>query len=281
MDFIKCPKADFKDISALSKQQAAEEIVALRESINHHDYLYYVKNKPKISDSLYDKLFHGLKQLEDTFPKLKSGDSPTVRVGAEPVGKLKKVKHQAPMLSLQATLEQNDIDAFIKTIEKKSRTKTTTYFLEPKFDGFSEEDILTLGGFARKSAKQLYQAIQDRRHPRLDHFIYALGIRLVGNRVARMLAREFQTLDTFLEAKQKTIAAFSGIGEEIATSVSNFVTKKNNRRVVQRMQTAGMEIQSMEQSTKQATKQATKKSANPGLERQNVCINRFPGALHP
>jgi DNA ligase (NAD+) len=67
----------------------------LREGINYHDYLYYVKNRPEISDAVYDKLFHRLEKLEKAFPELQSNTSPTRRVGAAPEDKLKKIKHQA------------------------------------------------------------------------------------------------------------------------------------------------------------------------------------------
>ncbi|XSG86601.1 MAG: DNA ligase LigA-related protein [Methylohalobius sp. ZOD2] len=55
MDFKQRPTTDFKDIDQLDKKAAAEEIEALRERIHYHDHLYYVKNRPEISDAVYDR----------------------------------------------------------------------------------------------------------------------------------------------------------------------------------------------------------------------------------
>ncbi len=147
MDFRSNPDTAFKDIGKLGKKEAAEEIAALREGINYHDYLYYVKNKPRIADSVYDKLFQRLVKLEEAFPALKTPDSPTVRVGAEPISKLRKVKHTAPLLSLQATLEEADIESLLKNANDKAENQSLRYSLEPKFDGLSVEIVYKDGHF--------------------------------------------------------------------------------------------------------------------------------------
>ncbi|MGL6159683.1 NAD-dependent DNA ligase LigA [Microbulbifer sp.] len=147
MDFKRNPHTDFKDIDKLGKKEAAEEIRALREGINYHDHLYYVKDSPQIADAVYDKLFQRLQDLEEAFPNLKSGDSPTVRVGAEPVSQLKKIKHKVPLLSLQASLDEKNIESFLKTARKKAGIQPVKYVLEPKFDGLSVEVIYEKGRF--------------------------------------------------------------------------------------------------------------------------------------
>ena len=96
MDYKKNPPEKFKNVDDMTKKEARDEVKALKEAIDYHDYLYYVKNQPEISDARYDKLYHRLEELEGTFPKLQSNDSPTRRVGAKPVSKLKKVKHRSP-----------------------------------------------------------------------------------------------------------------------------------------------------------------------------------------
>lgn len=147
MDFKKNPPLDFQPAETLSEREAAREVEALREGIRYHDYLYYVKNQPQISDALYDRLFQRLKALEEAFPELKTADSPTVRVGAEPVSRLKKVRHAAPMLSLEATLEEKEVRAFERTLQRQSEHTELLYSLEPKFDGFSVEVIYERGRF--------------------------------------------------------------------------------------------------------------------------------------
>jgi len=75
-------------------------LIALRDEIRRHDYLYYVKDHPEISDSQYDRLFRELIELEQAHPELVTPDSPSQRVGAPPLQELVKVPHEQPMLSL-------------------------------------------------------------------------------------------------------------------------------------------------------------------------------------
>jgi DNA ligase (NAD+) len=91
-DFKKNPRTDFKDIDQLSRKEADEEIKALRRGIDYHDYLYYVKNEPRISDATYDKLFHRLQELEAAYPEFQSNSSPTRRIGV--------VKNHLPILAM-------------------------------------------------------------------------------------------------------------------------------------------------------------------------------------
>jgi uncharacterized membrane protein HdeD (DUF308 family) len=146
MDFKQHPDTDFKAVGKLEPTEAAEEIRSLYEGIHHHDRLYYVKNRPEISDALYDRLFRRLQMLEQRFPDLRAPDSPTRRVGAAPIGKLKKVRHQAPLLSLQATPQRGDIEAFLQTVRSTGRDTDLRYSLEPEFDGLSVELVYETGG---------------------------------------------------------------------------------------------------------------------------------------
>jgi hypothetical protein len=70
-DFKKHPVEDFKPLARMTREEARAEVEALRAGIDYHDELYYVKNKPEISDALYDKLFHRLESLEQKFPRLR------------------------------------------------------------------------------------------------------------------------------------------------------------------------------------------------------------------
>ncbi|HKL25959.1 MAG TPA: hypothetical protein VJ910_07010, partial [Desulfuromonadales bacterium] len=108
MDFKKNPSTDFEEIDNLSEEEATEEVEALREGIEYHNYRYYVKNQPVISDATYDRLFKRLQELEDAFPDLQTANSPTRRVGAEPAEELERVEHAAEMLSLNAALEKKE-----------------------------------------------------------------------------------------------------------------------------------------------------------------------------
>lgn len=147
MDFKKNPSTEFKAIEKTSKEEARKEIEALREGIEYHNYLYYVKNQPEVSDTTYDRLFRRLQELEDAFPELQSDDSPTRRVGASPATKLKKVKHSAQMLSLNAVLEEKDVSSFVDFVNRSSNGKGAVFILEPKFDGTSVEVMYENGIF--------------------------------------------------------------------------------------------------------------------------------------
>lgn len=147
MDFKKNPSTDFNRIDQMCKEEVREEIEALREGIEHHNYLYYVKNSPEISDATYDKLFKRLQELEKAYPEFESPDSPTRRVGAEPVSKLRKVSHAAPMLSLNAALEEKEVVDFVNFVQRNAEGKEASFILEPKFDGTSVEVFYENGSF--------------------------------------------------------------------------------------------------------------------------------------
>ena len=88
---------------------AARQIETLRETIRHHDRKYYVEAQPEISDREYDKLLDELRRLEEKHPELVAADSPTQRVGDEPVPELRSVRHRLPMLSMENTYSAEDL----------------------------------------------------------------------------------------------------------------------------------------------------------------------------
>ena len=79
---------------------AAERAAELRKQLEYHSHRYYVLDDPEIGDDVYDKLLDELREIERANPELATEDSPTRRVGGEPVGRLEKVAHLEPMLSL-------------------------------------------------------------------------------------------------------------------------------------------------------------------------------------
>jgi DNA ligase (NAD+) len=153
MAFKKNPQTDFKPIGKLSKEQARREIEALREGIEYHDFLYYVKDQPVISDETYDKLFRRLQDLEQAFPELASPDSPTQRVGGRPAARLEKVRHTAPMLSLNAVTKEKEVEGFVRMVRREAGSEHIEYTAEPKFDGFSVEVVYEGGAFVRGTTR--------------------------------------------------------------------------------------------------------------------------------
>lgn len=137
----------------MSKKDAGKEIEQLREAIEHHDYLYYIKNKPAISDNKYDQLFRRLLDLEDHFPAFESDVSPTKKVGAPPVDQLGKRKHTAPLLSLHSSDDEKEVNNFIETVRGKAHSNKTDFVLEPKFDGLSVEVVYKNGNFSHAATR--------------------------------------------------------------------------------------------------------------------------------
>jgi DNA ligase (NAD+) len=128
-------------------------LTALRDEIRRHDYLYYVKARPEISDSQYDRLFRELMELEQAHPELVAADSPTQRVGAPPLEELTKVLHQQPMLSLDSIVDPSEIQAFDQRMKRELETQFVEYSAEPKFDGLSVELIYDHGIFTRGATR--------------------------------------------------------------------------------------------------------------------------------
>jgi DNA ligase (NAD+) len=132
------------------KKEINEKIESLRQEIRKHDYLYYVENRPEISDQEYDKLFSELKKLEEQHPELITPDSPTQRVGGQPIEGFKQVTHAIPMLSIDNTYSEEELRAFDRRVAKLLETDKYSYVVELKIDGLAmslryEDGRLMLG----------------------------------------------------------------------------------------------------------------------------------------
>jgi DNA ligase (NAD+) len=112
-----------------------EQITALREQIRHHDRLYYQLAQPSITDTEYDRLMHQLQQLEQQHPELITADSPTQRVGEQPVSELQSVTHRVPMLSIENTYSVEELREFGKRVAKLLPGEEIAWTVELKIDG--------------------------------------------------------------------------------------------------------------------------------------------------
>ena len=113
------------------------EIEKLRDEIRKHDYLYYVKNEPVISDFEYDRLLQKLRTLENEHPEFITLDSPTQRVSGQPLSNFPSVKHIAPMLSMDNTYSFEDLREFDKRVRDSLAVLQVEYVVELKFDGLA------------------------------------------------------------------------------------------------------------------------------------------------
>lgn len=121
----------------MNKNEARKTIEDLKMSIRRHDRLYYVMASPEISDREYDALYRKLKDLEGEFPELVTADSPTQRVGGEPITGFKSVKHISPMMSLDNTYSADEMREFDERVRKNLKGEDVEYTVELKFDGVS------------------------------------------------------------------------------------------------------------------------------------------------
>jgi DNA ligase (NAD+) len=120
---------------AETEGSAAKRIAVLRREIEEHNRRYHEEAAPTISDRDYDRLYRELVELEERHPQLVTPDSPTRRVGGEPLKAFSQVAHRAPMLSLDNTYSEEEVGAFYRRIEKLLPNEKIPVVVEPKVDG--------------------------------------------------------------------------------------------------------------------------------------------------
>src|SRR5690349_24926302 len=112
----------------MTEKEAQKSIAELTEEINRHNELYYLKDKPEISDFDFDKLLEKLVTLEKDFPQYKKPDSPTQRVGGGIVKEFASVTHRYPMLSLGNTYSEEELKDFDGRVAKGLEGAPYEYF---------------------------------------------------------------------------------------------------------------------------------------------------------
>jgi DNA ligase (NAD+) len=114
-----------------------KKIETLREKIRQHEYLYYVLDKPELTDADFDKLMNELKRIEEEHPELVTPDSPTQRVGGKPREGFVKAKHSSPMLSLDNAYSEEELRDWERRVHELSGRTDVEYMCELKLDGMS------------------------------------------------------------------------------------------------------------------------------------------------
>src|SRR3982075_867171 len=136
----KSKKIASPDVETLTKAQAKVELKRLALEIESHDKHYYQEDAPKISDAEYDALRKRFNAIEARFPEFVTSESPSQKIGAQPSGRFKKVRHAVPMLSLDNAFAEQDVLDFVGRIQrflKLGDDDSIDFSAEPKIDGLS------------------------------------------------------------------------------------------------------------------------------------------------
>lgn len=154
-------------------------IEKLREQIRYHDRKYYVEAAPEISDLEYDRLMDELKQLEAEHPELVTPDSPTRRVGDQPVDYLPQVEHRVPMMSIDNTYSVEELRAYGQRAAKLLPAETVEWVVELKIDGVAVSIVYEDGVLVRAVTRGNGRMGDD-----ITHNIRTIGdvpLRLIGD----------------------------------------------------------------------------------------------------
>ncbi|MGH2875232.1 MAG: DNA ligase LigA-related protein, partial [Solirubrobacteraceae bacterium] len=150
-------------------EAAAERAAELRRLLDHHGYRYYVLDDPEIGDAEYDALLDELRALEAEHPELVTPDSPTQRVGGEPVSDLVKVRHPVPMLSLANVRSAEELTAWIQRMRNHLARESIEdpqfeFVAEPKIDGLAMSLLYRDGRFERGATRGNGEIGEDVSH---------------------------------------------------------------------------------------------------------------------
>ena len=148
------PAVSFFRIQTVDRDQAHQRAEELRRELERHGELYHARDAPVISDEAYDALFRELRELEERHPEVLTADSPTQRVGGQPLDAFSSVAHLAPMLSLDSHADPEQVARFDDRLRKAlGEGGGISYVLEPKLDGASLELVYESGVLTRAATR--------------------------------------------------------------------------------------------------------------------------------
>ncbi len=165
-----------------------KRVHSLRDQIRHHNYQYHALDQPEVPDAEYDRLVRELQKLEAQHPNLVTPDSPTQRVGAEPIKAFGTVKHQIPMLSLDNAFSEDELREFHRRVTQRLRIEPDVdlgYSAEPKLDGAAVSLLYEDGRFVRGATRGDGTSGEDITHN--VRTIMAVPLKLLGKGFPKML----------------------------------------------------------------------------------------------
>lgn len=119
----------------MDSEEAKAEMARLSAELERHNRLYYVEGESEIPDREYDELFRTLELLEQRFPEFASANSPTRRVGGEPIEGFVSRPHEVPMLSIDDVFSEAELGSFFARLQKNLGQERVPVTIEPKIDG--------------------------------------------------------------------------------------------------------------------------------------------------
>jgi DNA ligase (NAD+) len=134
----------------MTPTEVQQRHAALARELREHDYRYYVLAQPTITDRDYDERYRALLELERQYPELVTPDSPSQRVGGQPLSAFRPVRHALPMLSLDNTYSEAEVREFVARVQRLLPGRTLEWTVEPKIDGVAvslryEDGVFTVG----------------------------------------------------------------------------------------------------------------------------------------
>ncbi|MDP9292853.1 MAG: NAD-dependent DNA ligase LigA, partial [Actinomycetota bacterium] len=153
----------------MSASDAERRAAELRRELEHHNRRYYVLDDPEVGDDVYDALLDELRSIEAEHPELVRPDSPTQRVGAEPVSRLEKVTHLQPMFSLANARSEEELRAWINRMRAHLAREGIEdphfeFVAEPKIDGLAISLVYRHGVLERGATRGNGEVGEDVTH---------------------------------------------------------------------------------------------------------------------
>jgi DNA ligase (NAD+) len=220
------PKSSARATSASPDAETPEEqlkrAAELRKLLEYHGHRYYVLDDPEIADDAYDALLDELRELEARFPELQTPDSPTQRVGGEPVGRLEKVEHLEPMLSLGNVRGEEELEAWVARMKahlgREGIVRTRfEYVVEPKVDGLAVSLLYRDGVLERGATRGNGEVGEDVTH----------NLRTIGS-----IPLHIEDAPPLLEVRGEvymSLADFAAVNERRAENeLSTFMNPRNS-----------------------------------------------------
>src|SRR5919201_523082 len=153
-----CSDPPHERLSRTAAKSAEQRVEELRKQLYYHGHRYYVLDDQEVSDAEYDELLNELREIETQHPELLTPDSPTQRVGAQPLEKFTEVPHLQPMLSLANARNEEELRAWetrMHNLLKKQGVEEARieYVAEPKIDGLAVSLVYENGALVRGATR--------------------------------------------------------------------------------------------------------------------------------